>query len=123
LKYKGQTTDGIAPTATALLLEHELEKLDSVADVRVNTHGAATVCPAHGATTSITFLRDFSRHSNQLNVTVNTTKMTSTGTIVANMKYQGQNSAMPGQTAVSSTKTTRFPKECSGRGKYRAKRS
>jgi len=117
LGYKGKNTARIPHDATALLVEAELEKLSTVADVRVTTHGAGTVCPSHGAATAITFLRDYSRHPNMLNVTVNATKLASSaGSVTANMKYQGQSSAITGQGSIKSVKGTKEPMECSGRG-------
>ena len=114
LTYLGETTNLIPYSASASFVEEELEKLSSIIDVRVTTHGSEKgVCGPNGAATAIQFLRDKYKLRDYKNITVDTTKFTGTNA-AASMKYSGQNSGYV--TSVSSVKNTKQKLECSGRG-------
>jgi len=114
LGYKGETTRSIPWDATAAFIEHELELLSTITDVRVSIKGSSMACSHSGSAIVVEFLRDVSRQRDYQNITVNTTYLSSTGSKAAAVYTSGQPSGYYADAV--SQKSTKVPLECSGRG-------
>ncbi|GMH98156.1 hypothetical protein TrST_g6758 [Triparma strigata] len=119
LGYKGDNTRSIPFDSSAAFVEHELNRLDSIEDVRVSMP-ANKACTHDGSAIKIEFLRDVSRQRDYQNITVNITYLSSTGAAPsASVHTNGIASAY--YPDVKSQKSTKVPMECSGRGTCNAR--
>jgi hypothetical protein len=117
LSYKGYSTMSIPYNAGENMIQAALNELPTVEDVLVEIVGSGKVCPAAGATTKITFLRDVSRMTAYQALEVNSTYLASTGaTPTTAIRTKGAASTVDGQTGTTSVISTKNILECSGRG-------